>query len=86
MEPRADAAARGRYTGLMEILNWNGADLPEALRHLPPGRYVLESIDEVPALSEAQDRDLRAAVQAADADQGVDGDVAEARLKSRLRQ
>lgn len=69
----------------MEILNGNGADLPEALRHLPPGRYVLEAIDEAPVLTEARDRDLRAAVQAADADLRVDGDVAEARLESRLR-
>ena len=33
------------------ILNWNGTDLPEELRALPAGRYVIESADDVPHLT-----------------------------------
>ena len=69
----------------MEILTWNGADLPEALRNLPPGRYVVEAVDNAPLLSEVQDQQLRHALQVAHDDQGVDHGEAEARLRARLR-
>ena len=73
------------YPPDMEILTWNGADLPEAFRHLPPGRYVVEAVDDAPALTEVQDQQLRGALQAADANQGLDHADAEARLRARLR-
>ena len=40
------------------VLKWNGEalpeqvrEMPEELQHLPPGRYVLEPIDDVPELT-----------------------------------
>ena len=33
------------------ILKWNGKDVPDKLRKLPEGRYVIESVDAVPALT-----------------------------------
>jgi hypothetical protein len=29
----------------MAIINWNGSDLPDALRSLPAGRYIVEALD-----------------------------------------
>jgi hypothetical protein len=42
-------------------LRWNGKDLPEELRDLPPGTYVFESI-EPPMLSHEQETALSAAL------------------------
>ncbi len=68
----------------MDILNWNGADLPETLRHLPPGRYVLQPVDDAPPLSPEQDARLRRALDAVDQGQGHPHEVVVARLKARI--
>ena len=47
------------------ILEWNGRDVPEELRSLPAGRYVVEPVDEVPQLTEEEERGLEAALAAA---------------------
>ena len=44
------------------VLNWNGKDVPEELRELPAGRYVVESIDVVPALTDEEEDGLRQAL------------------------
>lgn len=43
-------------------LHWNGSDLPDTLRDLPPGNYVIESVDDVPALSIEEDAGIEAAL------------------------
>ena len=40
------------------IVNWNGVDLPEELKALKKGRYVLVPIDEPPELTEEQEAGL----------------------------
>jgi len=49
------AGVRGKF-------HWNGRDLPQELRDLPPGTYVVESVDQTPLLTEeeAEFRALRA--------------------------
>lgn len=32
------------------VIDWDGSRMPQELRDLPPGRHVLEPIDERPAL------------------------------------
>jgi hypothetical protein len=44
------------------MLHWNGKDLPEELRDLPPGTYVVESIDQPPLLTQDEERGLCAAL------------------------
>ena len=46
------------------IVNWNGVDVPEELRALNKGRYVLVPIDEPPELTEEQEAGLEAALAA----------------------
>lgn len=36
------------------IVNWNGVDVPEELKGLKEGRYVLVPIDEPPELTEEE--------------------------------
>ena len=67
--------------GMARVLKWNGRDLPDELKELPPGRYVVESVDRAPELTPEQEDDLVAAIREADDDQGVGLD--EARSQAR---
>lgn len=44
-----------------KVLDWNGRDLPEALRDLPPGHYVVERVEtaEEAGLTDEQQEGLR---------------------------
>jgi hypothetical protein len=44
---------------------WNGRDVPEELHSLPAGRYVVESVDEIPTLTDEEEKGLAAALDAA---------------------
>ena len=46
------------------ILEWNGRDVPDELRSLPAGRYVVEAVDEIPPLTEEDEQGLVAALDA----------------------
>jgi len=52
------------------VLTWNGKDLPEELRELPAGRYVVESVDEVPALTDDEEEGVRQALASLRAGKG----------------
>jgi hypothetical protein len=49
------------------ILEWNGSETPSALRDLPPGRYLIEPVDEPVFLSAEQEAGLIQAIREADA-------------------
>jgi len=44
------------------VLHWNGKDVPEELRELPAGTYVVEAVDSAPALTSDEDRGLAEAL------------------------
>jgi hypothetical protein len=52
------------------VLKWNGKDLPDELRSLPEGRYVVEAIDEAPALTPEEAKGLVEALEAIDRGEG----------------
>ena len=61
--PLLEPAQKGRYALPMAlIVNWNGVDLPEELKALKKGRYVLVPIDEPPELTEEQEAGLEDAM------------------------
>lgn len=70
------------------VLNWNGEALPEEVRermpeelqNLPPGRYVLESIDEVPELTDEQEAGIQAALESVRQGKGVSLEATKARI------
>ena len=35
-----------------KVIEWDGSHVPEALRNLPPGRYAIESVDQVGVITE----------------------------------
>jgi hypothetical protein len=44
------------------VLHWNGKDMPEELRELPAGTYVVEAIDGAPSLTPDEDCGLAEAL------------------------
>jgi hypothetical protein len=55
----------------MMVIVWDGRHIPEALRDLPPGRYAVEPVDELPPLTQEEDAGLRAALDQLDAGHGI---------------
>lgn len=53
------------------VIEWDGNRVPEGLRKLPSGRYVIKSIDESPQLTEAEEADIPAALDELDAGGGI---------------
>ncbi len=66
------------------IVNWNGVDVPEELKALKKGRYVLVPIDEPPEITEEQEAGLEAALASVRAGQGLSRDEAYAKVKASL--
>ena len=54
------------------VLKWNGKDVPDELRKLPEGRYVIESLDALPALTSEEEQGLQESLDALDRGEGVD--------------
>ena len=48
---------------MVKVVRWNGRDVPPELKELPPGRYVVESVDEAPELTAQQEHGLREALR-----------------------
>lgn len=40
------------------VLHWNGKDLPDELRELPAGTYIVEAVDKAPALMPDEEQGL----------------------------
>ena len=68
----------------MPILTWDGRETPEELRSLPPGRYVVERIDEVTELTDAEAAGLEAAIASLQDGRGIERDEVRRRLDAAL--
>lgn len=67
------------------VLKWNGKDLPDELRKLPEGRYVIESLDAVPTLTPEEERGLEEALKELDRGKGSDLEDVRADLDAIIR-
>ncbi len=47
---------------MARVVHWNGKDVPDELKELPAGRYVLEAADAVVELTDEEDEGLRQAL------------------------
>ncbi|HEY5372743.1 MAG TPA: hypothetical protein VIK01_03615 [Polyangiaceae bacterium] len=68
----------------MAIINWNGSDLPDALRPLPAGRYTVEALDESASLTPEEEDGLIQALDSLRAGRGIDHDDVRARVLKRI--
>jgi hypothetical protein len=57
---------------MARVFRWNGRDLPEELKQLPPGDYVVEPLEDVPPLTEDEEEGIRRALASRDAGRVVD--------------
>jgi len=62
------------------IVRWNGADLPEELRTLPAGRYLVVPVDDVPPLTPDEDAGIELALDGLAHGGGVDDAKARRRI------
>jgi hypothetical protein len=75
------------------VFEWNGDDLPdevrrhlpEGLRALPRGRYVLESVDDALEPTDDHEAGIHAALDSLRAGRGVSLDTAKARIDRILK-
>ena len=75
-----------RYDALMaRVVDWNGKDLPDELRALPPGRYVLERVDEPTELTADEEEGIRTALRSLEAGRGRSLDEVRERLSDSLK-
>ena len=56
----------------MKVVDWNGRDVPDALRGLPPGRYVLQPVEDLVEIDADDDHGLQRALDELDRGEGVD--------------
>ena len=69
------------------IIDWDGKTVPEELRQLPPGRYVLDTVQDMDGLNDLtpeEEAGIEHALDEAAAGNVVDYDVAMRELRSRL--
>jgi predicted transcriptional regulator len=76
-------ALDARLSLMTVIVEWDGEDLPEQMKELPKGRYIIVPVDEVP-LTEEEDAGLRAALDSADAGRTRPAEDVRQRLDSML--
>jgi len=82
--PLAPAGDWRYHDTMSAVLNWDGVQLPEELRALPKGRYVLVSVDDAPELTPAQEAGLQAATVSLRAGRGVSSEDARKRIDAVL--
>jgi len=83
--PLLEPTRKGRYALPMAVIvNWNGIDVPEELKALKKGRYVLVPVDEPPQLTEEQEAGLEAAMASIREGHGLSLEEALAHAKASL--
>jgi hypothetical protein len=53
------------------VLSFDGKQLPEEMKSLPSGRYVLQSVDDIVGMSDEQEAGLEAAALSLDRGEGL---------------
>ncbi len=69
----------------MAVIHWNGTDLPEALRTLPAGDYVVAPVEAEPLLTPEEEEGLVEALASLRAGRGVDHEQVRSRVLKRFQ-
>lgn len=67
------------------VLHWNGTDIPDELRELPAGTYVVEAVDNAPALTPDEEQGLAEALTSLRAGEGRTADQVRKTIDSIVR-
>jgi hypothetical protein len=77
---------RGGHLVRAIIIHWDGKHLPDELRQLPPGRYIVDSIsniDDPDDLTPEEEAGIRLALDEAEAGQALPWEDAVREIRSR---
>jgi hypothetical protein len=67
---------------MARVVNWNGKNIPPELRELPPGRYVVESVDLVPELTVEDEEGLEAGLASLRRGAGISAEQIHAEMRA----
>lgn len=56
--------------GMAHVVEWDGEHVPAEMRSLPPGRYLVQSLDEAVALTPEEEEGIRKAMASVEAGHG----------------
>ena len=70
---------------MVRVVRWNGRDVPEELKDLPAGTYVVEAVDDAPVLTDEQDAGLQRALESLERGRGRSVDEVRATIATALR-
>ena len=68
----------------MAILDWNGSDVPEELKRLPAGKYLIQPADEALGLNPEEEEGIREALRQARESQTVSHEHVQADIERAL--
>ena len=66
------------------VIDWDGQELRPDLKQLPPGRYILEPMDDLSMLSSEEEEGIIAALEELDSGGGLPLDEVVARIRARF--
>ena len=69
----------------MAVIHWNGSDLPEALRSLPAGDYVVAPVEATSVLTAEEEQGITEALASLRAGHGVDHEHVRGRVLKRFQ-
>lgn len=70
---------------MARVLEWDGENIPDGMRSLPPGRYVVEPIDEALTLTSEEEEGVRQAMASLEGGQGRSLEEARERILTALK-
>jgi hypothetical protein len=70
---------------MAHVVDWDGEHVPTEMRSLPPGRYVVESLDEAVALTPEEEEGIRKAMASLEEGRGSSLDEVRDRVLGKLK-
>jgi hypothetical protein len=69
----------------VRVMRWNGRDIPEELRELPAGAYVVEAVDDAGSLTSEEEQGIAQALRSLRVGNGRAADQVRQTIESILR-
>ena len=70
---------------MAHVVEWDGEHVPAEMRSLPPGRYLVQSLDEAVALTPEEEEGIRRAMASVEAGHGRSLDEAREHILGTLK-
>jgi hypothetical protein len=71
--------------GLHDVFDWDGTNLPDEIRQLPPGRYLVYPFEGIDELTEEEDAGIQLALDQIEAGEDIPAAEVTREIRSRAR-